>query len=302
MKTEYLKIIAALGKERVLLNESLAAHCTFRIGGPADLFYEAKKETELLTAVKLCRQWQVPYFILGGGSKILAGDRGFRGMVILNRSCEWEFENQTEEVLVRVGSGMMTSELLKRLVEESLTGLEFMAGIPGTVGGAVRGNAGAWQKSISDKVTRVKILNEKNEVLWVDKKDCSFDYRESRFKHSSEVILMVELALNKGNEKEIKKQIEEILLKRSQQPQGPSVGSIFVNPKPLAAGSLIEAAGFKGYRVGDAVVSEDHANFILNLNQASAKDVVTLIEEIKAKIKEQQAIDLKEEVVRIGEF
>lgn len=302
MKEEYLKIITELGKERVCLNEPLSAHCTFKIGGPADLFYEAREEKELLTAVKLCRKLGVPFFILGGGSKILAGDQGFRGLVILNRCLGLEFENQAEGVLVRVSSGMITSELLTRLAAESLTGLEFMAGIPGTIGGAVRGNAGAWQQTIGEKVIRVKILNEGNKVLWLDKKDCSFDYRESRFKHNSEVILAVELALTRGSREQIMKQMKEILIKRSQQPKEPSVGSIFINPKPLAAGSLIEAAGFKGQKVGGAKVAEAHANFIVNLGWASAKDVVALIEKIKAKIKEQEAIDLKEEVVKIGEF
>jgi len=274
MKDKYQKIIDSLGKDRVKLNESLARHTTFKIGGPADLFYEAKNEAELIESIELAKKLGVSFLILGNGSKMLVGDKGFRGLVIKNRNEKIEIQNQGKKPVVLAGSGLSTHILIRKLLEMSFGGLEFMVGIPGTVGGAIRGNAGAWQQAIGDKVSRVKILTSKGKVKWLDKKD----------------------------KKEIETNIVDYLEKRKNQPKEPSVGSIFVNPKPYAAGELIDKCGLKSRIKGKAQISPKHANFIINLGGATAKDVLGLITMIRRKIKKKYGIQLEEEVVRIGEF
>lgn len=302
MDQRYKKIIAILGKDRIKLNEPLSRQTTFKIGGPADLFYESKTGKELIGVIRVIREIGIPYFILAGGSNILVGDKGFRGMVIKFLISNFKFLIKDKIVLVTVGAGMPTSVLLNELTKRSISGLEFMAGVPGTVGGAVRGNAGAWQQNFGDKVSRVKVLTSQSEIVWLKKADCQFEYRHSRFKKSGEIVLEAELELVYGKEEEIKKQIEGYLEKRIDQPQEPSAGSVFINPKPQAAGELIEQCGLKGKRIGGAQISKKHANFIINVGEAKATDVLALIGLAKGKVKEKFNIDLEEEIVKIGEF
>lgn len=285
-----------------MLDEPMAKYTTFKIGGPADLFYEAKTEEELIKAIEAAREIGVPFFILGGGSNLLVGDKGFRGMAIKVQSSKFKVQSLDRKVLVTVEAGMLISVLLNELTKSSITGLEFMAGIPGTVGGAVRGNAGAWQQNFGDKVTRIKVLTAEGKVEWREKAVCQFEYRHSRFKRSEEIVLKAELALTFGEKEEIQSRISEILEKRSTLPKEPSAGSVFVNPKPLKAGEMIDECGLKGKQIGGAKISEAHANFIVNTGGAKAADVVALIDLARAKVKEKFGVDLKEEIVRIGEF
>lgn len=296
-------------KNDVRLNEPLSNHTTFRIGGPADLFCEVKDEEELVKVVGIARKIGLPYFILGGGSNILVGDKGFRGIVVKVQSPILRFRLEQEgkeknysNFGVYAEAGVPMSYLLNKLTERAITGLEFMAGIPGTVGGAVRGNAGAWQQSFSDRVSRVKILDEQGETRWLNKEECDFSYRGSRFKENNEIILALELELEKGEKDEIEEKIKEYLSKRETQPKEPSAGCIFVNPKPYSAGKMIEECGLKGKRIGDAQISTKHANFIINLGQAKAQEVVELINLAKEKVKEKFSLVLKEEIVKVGEF
>lgn len=298
MNQNYQKIIEKLEVGKVKLDEPMAEHTTFKIGGPADLFVEVENEEELVRAVRAVREMGVPYFILGGGSNILVGDGGVRGLIIKLSNCELEIVNNT----VLVGAGVPIGVLIDECKSSSLEGLEFMAGIPGTVGGSIRGNAGAWQNGIGEKASRVKILTEDGEIKWIPKEECQFSYRDSRFKHNKEIVLAVELVLCKGDRERITKLVVENLEKRAKQPKEPSAGCIFVNPKPLSAGKLIEECGLKGTRIGNAQISGKHANFVINLGGATAKDIVSLISLAKAKVKEKFSIDLKEEIVKIGEF
>lgn len=308
MNEKYTEIIEVLGKDRVLTNEPLSKHTTFRIGGPADLFYKAKTEEDLITAIKIARKTQTPYFVLGEGSKLLIGDKGFRGIIIKAQSLKFpgltgKIQIDNTKIKVVVGSGVKVSLFLKELAKASVSGLEFMTGIPGTIGGAVRGNAGAWQQQIGDKVNRVKILDRQNEPEWIDQKDCAFSYRDSRFKQNNdEIILQAELVLEMKDKSGIKERMDEITEKRKLQPKGCSAGCVFVNPKPQVAGALIEQCGLKGFQVGGARISNDHANFIINTGEAKASDVVALINLTKKKVKEKFGVNLKEEIVRIGEF
>ena len=303
MAPKYSSIIKELGEERVKQGEWLNQHTTFAIGGPADLFYEAKTTKELIKAVKLAKKFKIPYFIFGGGSKLLVADKGFRGLVIRVQSSPSEtgqapFKVQNEKIIAEAGVSL--ANLVTAAAKHSLSGLEFAVGIPGTIGGAVRGNAGAWQESVGDKVLRVKVLTKEGRVKWIGVQDCQFGYRQSRFKKSGEIILEVELELKKRNPEEIKKKMVVNLEKRKRQPREPSVGSIFVNPKPDSAGYLIEACGLKGKKIGDAQISPQHANFIVNLGKATAEDVVQLIKLAKKAVRKKFGIGLKEEICLLG--
>lgn len=279
-------------------NQILAPHTTFNIGGPADWFCEAEEEEEVLKAIKFAQEKNLPYFILGQGSNILVSDKGVRGMVIKMKNEKLKIKN----CKIRGGAGLSLNKLLNIAKENSLSGLEFMAGIPGSLGGAVVGNAGAWQQNMGDKVERVKVLNEKGQFKWLNQVDCRFAYRQSRFKNSREVVLEVEINLNKDNKEKIKKEMVTNLKKRSHQPQEPSAGSVFINPKPQAAADLIEKCGLKGKKIGQAQISEKHANFIVNLGKAKAQDVLSLINLARETVKKKFDLDLALEINLIGEF
>jgi len=300
-KNAYQQLVEVLGKDRVRLDEPMAFHTTFKIGGPADLFYEAESEGEIVNAVGEANKLGINYFILGNGSNILVGDKGYRGLVIKIKNSTIEIKGkETAEVLA--GAGASLSSLIEKAAESSLADLEFVVGIPGSVGGAVRGNAGAWGQAVGDFVKRVKVLTPEGEVLWLDRKECQFEYRGSRFKKTDEVILAVEFLLKKENSEEIDRRIEENRQKRTLQPTEPSAGCVFVNPKPESAGLLIEKAGLKKQKIGRAGISEKHANFIINLGGATAREVEELINLAREKVKMQFGIELKDEIVKIGEF
>jgi len=278
-------------------NQKLSTYSSFRLGGLADWFCQAKNEKDLMEAISFCQKKKIPFFVLGGGSNILFSDKGFRGMVIKMENREIEIEKEK----VMAGAGVSLKKLLQLTAENSLTGLEFLAGIYGSVGGAIVGNAGAWQENIGDKVERVKIFNKGNQFKWLNQEECQFAYRQSRFKKSKEIILKVEFKLKEGDKRKIKRKISENLAKREKQPQEPSAGSIFINPKPKSAGLLIEACGLKGKRIGGAQISEKHANFIVNLGGAKAKDVLELIALAQKKVKEKFKITLQPEIIILDE-
>jgi len=298
MNNKYRELIKQFGEDRVKVNEPLSGHTTFKIGGPADLFYEAQSEEEFIKVIGKVRDIGVPYFILGAGSNVLISDKGFRGIIIKLSNRGLRIENST----LFADAGLPILILLNKCRENSLTGLEFMAGIPGTVGGAIRGNAGAWRKNIGDFVKRVKILSVTGEVSWIDKNNCSFSYRESRFKNNDEIILGVEFLLKIGEGREIDLKIQEFLKKRETLPKEPSAGCVFVNPKPQSAGELIDRCGLKKSRFGNAQISGLHANFIVNLGGAKAVEVESLVKLAKSEVKRQFGVDLKEEIVKIGKI
>jgi len=293
-------------------NQLLARFTTFKIGGPADWFCEAKNEKEILEAVKFAQEKNLPYFILGNGSNVLVADEGVRGMVIKVKSEKLKVKSCNSKFKIMAEAGVSLNKLIDAALKNSLIGLEFMAGIPGTLGGAVVGNAGAWQENIGDKVERVKILTKDGRIKWLSQRGCQFAYRQSRFKKENkenkedkEIILEVELNLKKvptSMNRFIEVKMEEYLKKREDQPQEPSAGSIFTNPKPKSAGDLIEKCGLKGKRIGQAQISERHANFIINLGGAKAKDLLKLITLAREVVKKKFKVNLDLEVNLVGEF
>jgi UDP-N-acetylmuramate dehydrogenase len=304
-------------REKVLLKDCT----TFKIGGPARYFFVAKNKEDLKNAILWAKKKKLPFFILGGGSNVLFSDKGFNGLVIKMQNTQYKIRNTK---IVAEG-GVSLQKLVLESVKRGLSGLENLAGIPGTLGGAIWGNAGAFGREIGDLVEEVKILqiaNGKLQIVNFKKEDCKFGYRESIFKRKENwIILEAILRLKKGKKKEIEEKIKEILrLRKEKQPlEFPSAGSVFKNvpikkvPKEirekfkekikdgfLSAGVLIEAAELKGFQIGGAKISEKHANFIVNVGKAKASDVKELIEKIKKEVKKKFKIQLEEEIKLVG--
>jgi len=303
-------------KERI----PLKGYTTFKIGGPARYFFVAKSKEDLKNGILWAKKKKLSFFILGAGSNVLFSDKGFNGLVIKLQNTQYEIRNTN----VIAGAGVPLQKLILEAAKKGLSGLENLAGIPGTLGGAIWGNAGAFGREIGDLAEEVKVLDvrgSKLEVKKLKKEDCKFGYRNSIFKRRKNwIILEATLKLKKGNKKEIEEKIKEFLkLRKEKQPlELPSAGSVFKNvpikkvPKKiqekfnekikngfLPAGVLIEAVRLKGYQIGGAKISEKHANFIVNTGEAKAKDVLKLIELIKKRVKKKFKIELKEEIVLV---
>lgn len=284
-------------------NEPLANHCTYRIGGPARVLFLAANEREIIAGIEIAKENRFKIMILGGGSNILFSDRGFDGLVLkLANNFIKIAEEKENRAVVLAGAGAPLAALVKFALDNSLAGMEWAAGIPGTVGGAIRGNAGAFGREIGASVLRVRALEISGKSVVpaiVGKEDCAFGYRESVFKRNKNlVITAAKFVLEKGNANEIADKIKECAEKKriSQPLDFPSAGSVFKNPEGFFAAKIIEDCGLKGRSAGGAQISEKHANFIVNRGNARADDVLALIAQIKAAAKEKFAVDLKEEI------
>jgi UDP-N-acetylmuramate dehydrogenase len=278
-------------------NVLLAQYTTFKIGGNAKYFFTAKKREEIIKAVKAAQQCDLSFFILANGSNVLFSDNGFDGLVIKLENTNNELRNNT----IYAQAGVMLSSIVNIAEEAGLSGLEWAGGIPGTVGGAVRGNAGAFDSSVSDIVKSVEALDVSNlEIKNYKIEDCEFGYRNSIFKKNKNlIILSIEIELQKGDRIEIEKQIQEYKNYRKEHHplKFSSAGSIFKNPSGFSAGELIEKSGLKGKIIGDAQISEKHCNFIINLGRAEAKDVLALINLVKKEVKNKFDINIEEEIM-----
>ena len=284
-------------------NEPLANHCTYRIGGPARVLFSAADEREIIAGIEIAKENRFKTMILGGGSNILFSDRGFDGLVLkLANNFIKIAEEKEDRAVVLAGAGTPLAALVKFALDNSLAGMEWAAGIPGTAGGAIRGNAGAFGREIGASVLRVRALEISGKSVVpaiVGKEDCAFGYRESVFKRNKNlVITAAKFVLEKGNANEIADKIKECAEKKriSQPLDFPSAGSVFKNPEGFFAAKIIEDCGLKGRSAGGAQISEKHANFLVNRGNARADDVLALIAQIKAAAKEKFAVDLKEEI------
>ena len=289
------KLLPGIKKNILLKN-----YTTFRIGGKEKYFFVAKNKAELIKAISAAKKLKLPFFVLGGGSNILVSDKGFNGLVIKIENCKLKIEN----CKLSAESGVPLGKLVNISVEKSLTGLEWAVGIPGTVGGAIYGNAGAFKKSMKGIAREVEAFDAKDLRFKIyDLRKCRFSYRDSVFKKNKNlIILSAVLQLRKGKKSEIKKEIKENLKARAEkQPLNfPSVGSIFKNPPGFSAGELVDRCGLKGKRVGNVKISEKHANFIVNLGGGRAKDVMRLIKIIKNRVKNKFGVILEEEIQFLG--
>jgi UDP-N-acetylmuramate dehydrogenase len=288
-------------------DEPLARHTTFGIGGPADVYAAASTADELRQMAAICHRHETPFFVLGAGSNILVGDGGIRGVVIENRarSVEGPQERQNGSALFRVESGASLASLARDLARRGLAGLEWAGGIPGTVGGAVVYNAGAYDGCLTDVLTRVGMADKEGHEYALDVKELGLGYRESGFTRrlfTDQVILWAELRLLPTSTDDLRKRIEDLdRLRQETQPRGRSAGSIFKNVREYPAWWLIDQVGLRGHRIGDAEFSAEHPNFILNVGQARATDVKALMELAQERVWAEFSLRLVPEVAFVGE-
>lgn len=282
-------------------NVPLKKFTTFKTGGLADYFCSPKSEAEIKECLSFAKINRLPVAVIGAGANVLFPDHGYKGIVIqLSEVLNWiEISSRQKYHLIRVGAGVYLHKLLKSLSEKGIKGLEFLAGIPGTVGGAVVMNAGAWGGEIGRFVKEVKVIDRGGRRKVFRRSDLKFGYRRSRLAHNRWIVAEVVLKLQKGERKEIKSKIKEYLRARKRKhPVGlPNFGSIFKNPPGFFAGKLIEDVGCKGLQIGGAQVSNQHANFIVNLGKAKTKDALDLISMIQTKVKQKYKILLEPEVI-----
>jgi UDP-N-acetylmuramate dehydrogenase len=293
---------AAFG-ERMQENVPLAPYTSARIGGPAEALVTAKSADELAETVAYLWERGLPYLILGGGSNVLVSDRGVRGIVVLNRAKNVRFDSG-DQPKVRAESGVVFSNLANRAAEKGLSGLEWAATVPGTVGGAVYGNAGAFGGDMAASLISAELLTESGRELWPVEK-MEYGYRTSVLKRSSLkcVILAADIRLEHGKKEAVRFKISEFVERRkSTQPPGASMGSMFKNPPGDHAGRLIEAAGLKGTRIGNAEISRVHGNFFVNHGNTKASDIRALIELAQKMVEEKFGVRLELEIELIGDW
>lgn len=282
--------------------EPMSSHTTFRIGGPAAAYVCPSGETELKTVLSFCRREKLPFFILGNGSNLLVSDAGYEGVVISTTEGLTRLEAEGERIFA--SSGQLLSRTAKRALKEGLTGLEFAAGIPGTIGGALVMNAGAYGSEIKDVLEYARVMTPEGEILTLGPKELKMDYRTSCIPAMGYTVLDACFRLKKENRDEIEAYMNELSLKRREkQPlQYPSAGSTFKRPKGHFAARLIEDAGLKGFTVGGAQVSQKHSGFVINRGDATAADVMELCRQIRERVKTQFDVELEMEVKTLGKF
>ena len=300
--TDSLKreLLSAVADGKSSLEEPMAGHTTMRVGGPAEVYIEPGSG-DLSKVSEILYNNGIPYMIIGNGSNLLVGDLGIPGAVLSTVRLKTVNVNETH---IYADAGAMLSRVSRIAADSSLSGMEELSGIPGTIGGALRMNAGAYGRETGDIVEAVYTLTPDGEKRRYKRDELEFGYRKSTFSDRKELITGVDLVLESGDEKNIKARMRELNQKRrDKQPlEHPSAGSTFKRPEGYFAGKLIEDSGLKGYRVGGACVSEKHCGFIINLGNATAGDVRTLINEVISKVREDSGVTLEPEVIMTGEF
>ncbi len=296
------KLKQLLEEEDVVLGEEMKYHTTFRVGGPAHFFVTPKTEEQLQSVLKLCKETDTPWFILGRGSNLLVSDRGFDGVVI-HMQKHWNHYH-TEENRIFAQAGAMMSAVSQEALRNGLTGFEFASGIPGTIGGGLRMNAGAYGGEMKQVVLSAKVMDSNGTVLELSKDELELGYRTSTIGRNGYIALSCVIELQPGDPDCIRSTMEEMNAKRRQkQPlEYGSAGSTFKRPEGYFAGKLIQDAGLKGFSIGDAQVSEKHAGFVINRGNAKAADIMKLCKEVSRRVHEQFGVNLEMEVRRLGKF
>ena len=286
----------------VKIDEPMRKHTNFKIGGNADVFVIEKNIEEIKCVIKFSKENNILLTILGNGSNVLVSDKGIRGIVLQVGTKEIKIEKQ-KNALVEVEAGVMLGALAQVLLKQSISGFEFAAGIPGSIGGAIRMNAGAYGGEMKDIVKDVTVLNEKGEINVLTNEECEFSYRHSRFTDSKEIVIKVTLELPVGDEAEIKAKMDEYnQSRREKQPLNlPSAGSTFKRGSDFITAKLIDECGLKGYTSGDAQVSTLHAGFVVNLGNATAQDVLNVVSHVKQVVLEKTGKQIELEVELLGE-
>lgn len=298
----YNELLKIMSEEQVKTEEPMKNHTTFRVGGPAEFFVMPRSAEEVKKVIDLCRRESFPYYIIGNGSNLLVSDQGYRGVVLQiykEMSCI-----EIEENVIVAQAGALLSAIANKALENGLTGFEFAAGIPGTLGGACVMNAGAYGGEMKDVLEEVTVLTEEGEVLTIPKENLELGYRTSIIARKGYIVLEARIQLREGEKEAIKSLMEELKDKRvSKQPlEYPSAGSTFKRPEGYFAGKLIQDAGLRGFSVGGAQVSEKHCGFVINRENATAADVAELMRQVSARVEEEFGVKLEPEVKRLGEF
>ena len=303
MNQEIKKIFCdLLGEDRVFTDEPMKQHTTFKIGGPADYFLVPESGEEAGEIIKICKQTDIPYFILGNGSNLLVGDGGYRGVVIQiyrNMSAV-----TTEGTIITAQAGALLSSVAAVAKNASLTGFEFAGGIPGTVGGAAVMNAGAYGGEMKDVLVEVTVMDADGNIFTIPAEKLELGYRTSIIKKAGYIVLEAKIRLEEGNQEAIRERMKELTIQRTtKQPlEFPSAGSTFKRPEGYFAGKLVMDSGLRGYQVGGARVSEKHCGFVINAGEATAKDVRTLMENVRDIVYKKYGVTLEPEVKFLGEF
>ena len=290
-------------KSKILYDEPMDKHTTFKIGGPADCFIKIDNINDLREILLLAKRNNIPITVLGNGSNVLVRDKGIRGIVLSIRIEKIEMMNMGNQIYAVVGAGIKMIVLAHLLLRNSIQGFEELSGIPGTVGGAIRMNAGAHGKEMKDIVDSVKCMDYDGNIIELKNRDMEFDYRKSILKNKKYIVLETILKFTKGNEEEIKEKMQNYAnYRKEKQPiEYPSAGSTFKRGQDFITAQLIDEAGLKGEHVGDAEVSEKHAGFIINKGNAKAQDVLDLIDKVKENIHEKFDKNIELEIEVIGE-
>lgn len=287
-------------EENVKIDENLSSYVNFKVGGPADILLIPEAKEQIKKSICICKENNIPVYVIGNGSNILVRDGGFRGVVISLKAVNNIAVNDER---IEAECGAMLKAVSDKAMENSLTGFEFACGIPGTIGGAVFMNAGAYDGEIAHVIESADVIDENCNVITLTNDELDFGYRSSLVMKKGYTVLSAVFKLEKGHVKTIKELVDDLTNKReSKQPlEYPSAGSTFKRPTGYFAGKLIQDAGLKGYSIGGAAVSEKHSGFVINKGNATAKDITDLIKHIQNEVKKQFGVDLHTEVRIIGE-
>jgi UDP-N-acetylmuramate dehydrogenase len=296
------ELYAIAGEDAVQIAEPMKNHTTFRVGGPADYFVAPHTEEEIRKIVALCEEKEIPWFVTGNGSNLVVSDEGYHGVIL---SVYKNFQGiEVEGNRIRAKAGSMLVSISQAAREAGLSGMEFASGIPGTLGGGVRMNAGAYGGEMKDVLEFVTVLTGEGKIIELGRNELELGYRTSVIAKKGYIVLGAVLKLERGDGEKIKTYMDELKEKRvTKQPlEYPSAGSTFKRPEGYFAGKLIQDSGLKGFTVGGAQVSEKHSGFVINKGNATAADVMELIRQVTAKVKEDTGVTMEPEVKQIGEF
>ena len=303
MNSEIRKMFCdLLGEDRVFTEEAMSQHTTFKIGGPADYFLMPDKGEDVGRVIKICKEKEIPYFILGNGSNLLVGDGGYRGAVIQIYRNMSSVTVEGNEITAQAGA--LLSAVAAAAKNASLTGFEFAGGIPGTIGGAVVMNAGAYGGEMKDVLTEVTVMNAEGDIFTLPTEELELGYRTSIIKTAGYIVLEAKIRLKEGDPEVIRETMKDLTIRRTtKQPlEYPSAGSTFKRPEGYFAGKLIMDSGLAGYQVGGAQVSEKHCGFVINAGDATARDVRTLMDNVRDSVYKKYGVTLEPEVKFLGEF
>lgn len=287
-------------EDGIKVNEPMKNHISFKVGGPADILLEPSNDMQVIKTIEICRDNNIPYIVIGNGSNLLVKDGGIRGVVIKLSGLN---SVNVDKNYITAGAGVVLKEVSDVALDNSLTGFEFASGIPGSVGGAVFMNAGAYDGEMKNIINSVTVLDKNDNIITLPKEKLEFGYRTSSIKTEGYIVLSAQFELQLGDKDKINSRIEELTQKRvEKQPlEYASAGSTFKRPEGYFAGKLIQDAGLKGFSVGDAEVSQKHSGFVINTGNATAQDVLDVIKHVQDEVKNQFGVELKTEVRIIGE-